>query len=130
MQPATEYLASYLSGVVVAEGCFTKTGDPPKFNFSVGLGAADAGTCTLLQAFFAVGHIFSSPRRRPHFDDEVAFQVRKLADLVGVIVPFMDEHLPNSYKHMQYRTSRVEVLNAWNLRSARRRQITGRRPAD
>ena len=126
MQPATENLASYLSGVVVAEGCFTKTGDPPKFTFSVGLGAADAGTCTLLQEFFAVGHIVSSPRRQPHFDDEVTFQVRKLADLVGVIVAFMDEHLPSSYKRVQYRAWRVEVLEAWRLRWARRHQGVGR----
>ncbi len=110
MRPATEHLADFVSGVVVGEGSFTQTGRPPKFTFSVGLGAADATTCDLLKSLLGVGSIVRSPRRRPHYDDEVAFQVRGLKDLVNVIVPFMDEHLPPSYKRAQYEAWRAQLV--------------------
>ena len=109
MRPATEQLADFLSGVIVGEGCFTQTGQPPKFTFSVGLGAADATTCSLLKSFLGVGFVVQSARRKPHYDDEVAFQVRGFKDLVNVIVPFMDEHLPASYKRAQYEVWRAQL---------------------
>lgn len=114
MRPATERLADFISGVVVAEGCFTKTGSPPKFTFSLGLGATDETTCSLLKSFLRVGYVVHSPRRRPHYDDEVVFQVRRLKDLLTVIVPFMDEHLPPSYKRVQYEIWRGELVAYWD----------------
>lgn len=103
VRPATERVVDFVSGFVVAEGCFTRTGSPPKFTFSLALGAADATTCTLLKSLFGVGFVLHSPRRKPHYDDEVVFQVRRMKDLLTVIVPFMDEHLPPSYKRVQYK---------------------------
>ncbi len=119
VQPVTEYLADYLGGVVVGEGCFTKSGMPTKFTFSVSLGAADFDTCNLLKSFLGVGHLVHSPRRQPHYDDEVAFQVRKLADLAHVVIPFMDEHLAPSHKRVQYSAWREEVLDSWAQRQGR-----------
>jgi hypothetical protein len=119
VRPATEQLADFISGVVVGEGCFTKTGNPPKFTFSVGLGAADATTCSLLKLLFGVGLIVRSSRRKPHYDDEVVFQVRKFNDLLTVIVPFMDEHLPPSYKRRQYEVWRAELIAYWDQRAKR-----------
>jgi hypothetical protein len=64
----------------------------------VGLGATDSSTCEALRTFFGVGTLHWSPRRRDHYDDEAAFHVRALRDLVEVVVPFMDEHLPPSHQ--------------------------------
>ncbi|HSH61406.1 MAG TPA: hypothetical protein VK988_17540 [Acidimicrobiales bacterium] len=119
VRPATEPLADFISGVVVGEGCFTKTGSPPKFTFSVGLGATDASTCSLLKSFLGVGFVVRSPRRKPHYDDEVAFQVRRSKALLTVIVPFMDEHLPPSYKRVQYEAWRAELVAYWDKRARR-----------
>jgi len=116
---ATERLADFVGGVVAGEGCFTRTGIPPKFTFSLGLGAADATTCSLLESLFGVGFLVHSARRRPHYDDEVSFQVRGLKDLVTVIVPFMDEHLPRSYKRVQYEAWRAELVDYWDHRAKR-----------
>jgi hypothetical protein len=66
------------------------------FGFAVGLGAIDSGMCEMLHEFFGVGSVTRSPRRRAHYDDEIAFAVRSTRALVEVIVPFMDEHLPAS----------------------------------
>ena len=41
------------------------------------------------------------PGARAHYDDEITFTVRSLVDLVQVIIPFMDEHLPASRKRIQ-----------------------------
>lgn len=123
MPPATD-TARFLGGFVAAEGCFTRAGDRGHFAFSVGLGAADASTCELLAAFLGVGFLTRSTRRRSHYDDEVSLQVRKLADLAGVVVPFMDEHLPPSYKRVQYERWRAELLVYWEHSARRRRPCT------
>ncbi len=127
VRPATERVADFVSGFVVAEGCFTRTGSPPKFTFSLALGAADATTCTLLKSLFGVGFVLRSPRRKPHYDDEVVFQVRRMKDLLTVIVPFMDEHLPPSYKRVQYKIWRAELVDYWDHRAKRVRpcQVPG-----
>lgn len=120
MPPATE-AARFLAGFVAAEGCFTRTAaEPRRFYFSVGLGAADDAMCELLRWFLGVGSITRSSRRKPHYDDEAMYQVRRLADLVGVIVPFMDEHLPPSHKRTQFEAWRAELIACWDKRSRRR----------
>jgi hypothetical protein len=63
-------------------------------------------------------------RRKPHYDDEIAYHVRKLADLVYVVVPFMDEHLPPSYKLQQYQSWRGQLLGYWENSAKRRRPCT------
>jgi hypothetical protein len=70
------------------------------------------------------GRIARHGRRKPHYDDEVVFVVKRLRDLVEVIVPFMDEHLPPSYKRDQYQVWRAALVDYWQ-RGARR---PGRRP--
>ena len=52
------------------------------------------------------------------------FQVRKLKDLVDVVVPFMDEHLPASHKREQYLVWRAQLLDYWEHRARRRRACT------
>ena len=105
-------LALFIAGFVAAEGTFVVSRLPTKkaFTFATALGATDSGTCELLHAFFGCGSIVRSYRRQAHFDDEVRFQVRRRADLVTRIVPFMDQHLPPSYKRQQYETWRTELL--------------------
>ncbi len=110
--PVTE-LAAYLGGFTAAEGCFVCTDDGTRFSFAVGLGATDIVSCQLLSIYFGVGRIQRSPRRSEHQDDEVCFAVRSLRELVEVVVPFMDEHLPPSYKRTQYEAWRTRLLDYW-----------------
>ena len=117
--PATE-VADFLGGFVAAEGCFTHSGR--RFRFAVQLGAVDGGMCGVFADVLGCGTIHRYPRRRPHYDDEVVFAVQSLADLVEVVVPFMDVHLPASYKRVQYLAWRAELLDAWEHRSRRPRR--------
>ena len=111
VQPGTEAVASFIAGFVAAEATFRVT--DAIFTFAVGLGASDAGMCEALVDFFGVGRITHSPRRKPHYDDEVAFAVRSTRALVEVIVPFMDEHMTASYKRTQYEAWRARLLDHW-----------------
>jgi len=96
VQPATD--PDFLAGFIVGEGCFTGAGRPrTSFTFSVGLGAVDRGMCEALRDFFGCGYIVDAPRRKSHYDDEAAFVVHSLTQLVDVVVPFMAEHLPPSH---------------------------------
>jgi hypothetical protein len=49
------------------------------------------------------------------------YQARKVRDLVQVIVPFMDEYLPASYKRQQYEDWRTRLLDHWEQTARRRR---------
>jgi hypothetical protein len=123
VQPATDGRAGFIAGFVSAEGTFTGwTGSTKRvFRFAVGLGATDAGMCELMHEFFGVGNIWTSPRRKPHYDDEVTYAVQSQPDLIEVIVPFMDEHLPESYKRIQYLDWRAQLFHYWEHRARRRR---------
>ena len=50
--------------------------------------------------------------------------MRRLRELVEVIVPFMDEHLPPSYKRDQYEVWRGALLDYWEHDARRRRPCT------
>jgi hypothetical protein len=115
-------LAAYIGGFVAAEGAFLNT--DRRFAVAVSLGAVDARTCELIADWFGVGRLGRSPRRKPHYDDEVTFRVDRLRDLVDVVVPFMDEHLPPSYKRHQYEAWRGQLLEYWEHRAKRRRACT------
>ena len=62
--------------------------------FAIALGSADGDFCRDLPGFFGVGTVQTHARRQEHYQDEVTYAVRALPDLVEVIMPFMDEHLP------------------------------------
>ncbi len=113
-----------IAGFVVAEGCFTGSKIPVTFDFSLGLGATDAGVCEALRDFFGVGHVHWYRRRKPHYDDEVQYVVGSLRELIDVIVPFMDEHLPPSYKRTQYEAWRTRLLDYWEHGAKRVRPCT------
>lgn len=116
-------VGSFIGGFVAAEGCFTWNGDR-LFMFEVALGATDAGMVELMHEFFGVGRVGFGRRRKAHYDDETYLHVRKTQDLVEVIVPFMDEHLPPSYKREQYEAWRAALLDHWEHRASRRRPCT------
>jgi len=121
--PATDRIAAWIGGFVAAEGCFTKTSSPGKrrFLFQVGLGSADTSTCLLLKEVLGVGRLVTYGRRQPHYDDEVTLVVTRLRDLIEVVVPFMDAHLPASHKRIQYERWRAELLGYWDTQARRRR---------
>jgi hypothetical protein len=120
VRPATD-LAAYLGGFVAGEGTFTSSGTPPVFRFAVGLGATDRVSCETLSTYFGCGRIQFSPRRKPHYDDETTFVVSSLVDHLQVTIPFMDEHLPESYKRIQYLDWRAQLFHYWEHRARRRR---------
>lgn len=124
MRPGTDELAAWVAGFVVAEGTFVHHAPSRTFTFAVALGAADAGTCEALRDFFGVGSIVRAVRRKPHYDDEVRFQVRSVPELVDVVVPFMDEHLPPSHKRTQYEPWRAALVAHWDETFRRRRRCT------
>jgi hypothetical protein len=113
----TEAVAAVIGGFVAAEGCFDTNGR--RFRFSVGLGATDAGMCLLLREFLACGTIMWFPRRKPHYDDECSFAIQSLKDHLEVTIPFMDEHLPPSYKREQHLEWRDQLLDYWEHRAKR-----------
>jgi len=117
-------IAAWIAGFVVAEGTFGRIIEPPRFRFAVGLGAVDEATCIRLQVFFGVGSLVRSARRKAHYDDEVAFVVQSLSHLVNTIVPFMDDHLPPSYKRKQYIEWRERLVDYWENGAKRRRLCT------
>jgi hypothetical protein len=119
MRPATD-AAAFSAGLVAAEGTFTRFG-AVGFACVVALGASDRGSVEFLHTFFGVGRVRWYARRRAHYDDEITWTVRRLSDLVGVIVPFMDEHLPVSHKRDQYLAWRDALLDHWEHRARRRR---------
>jgi LAGLIDADG endonuclease len=119
--PATE-IACFLGGFVAAEGCFTRDPGGLRYRFSIGLGAVDEGTCAAFASFWGCGWVRRYRRRKAHYDDEVVFVVQSKRELVGVVVPFMDAHLPVSYKRTQYLAWRAELLDTWEHRSRRPRR--------
>jgi hypothetical protein len=123
VRPATEALGAWIGGFVAAEGCFMHAVLPTKerFTFQVALGSVDGAVCEDMRNVFEVGRVVTHQRRRPHYDDEVVFIVTRLRDLIGVVVPFMDEHLPESHKRHQYEVWRDHLLPYWEHEARRRR---------
>jgi len=120
--PPAGDLAAFLGGFVAAEGCFGHSGN--RFRFAIGLGSIDASLCDVFAATLGVGRISRSFRRKSNYDDEVTFAVQSLRQLVEVVVPFMDAHLPASHKRAQYDAWREELLAYWKDRAKRRRPCT------
>lgn len=71
-----------------------------------------------------VGYIHYSPRRRPHYHDEVIFSVQSKADLLNNVLPFMDVYLPPSKKREQYLEWKRQLLFFWEHNARRRRLCT------
>jgi hypothetical protein len=115
--------AAFLTGFVVAEGCFTasKVAGQERYKLAIGLAAVDTAYCHRMLELLGVGHVQFFPRRKAHYDDEVTFAVQSLRELVEVVVPFMDEWLPPSHKRDQYLVWRAELLDYWEHRAKRRR---------
>jgi hypothetical protein len=116
-------LASFAAGFIAAEGTFTIM-SPTAFACVVGLGDNDRGSVELLCDYFGVGYVRWFARRKPHYDDEARWTVRRLRDLTGVIVPFMDVHLPVSHKRVQYLVWRAALFDHWEHRARRTRTCT------
>ena len=110
--PVTD-LAAHVAGFIAAEGHFGANRTATRFRLAVGLAAADRGSCQLLLELFRVGTITETTRRQAHHDDVVSWQVQALPQLVDVVVPFMDHHLPPCHKREQYIIWRTLLLQYW-----------------
>lgn len=122
MQPDIDARTAFLAGFTAGEGCFSGTAE--RFVFEVGLGRLDRAMCEAYRDLLACGSIYDSPRRKSHYDDEAAFAVQALGDHLATTVPFMDEHLPPSYKREQYLDWRARLLDYWEHRAKRVRPCT------
>lgn len=80
------------------------------FRFTIGVGAEDERLLHWIREILGVGRVNWYPRRQAHYDDEAVLTVAARRDLVDVIVPFMDEWLPESYKREQYLAWRADLL--------------------
>jgi len=124
VRPDTDDRAAFLGGFVAAEGTFVETGDPPRFRFAVGLGRIDRAMCVSFAEYLDCGTICDAPRRKPHYDDESTFAVQSIRDHLRATIPFMDAHLPPSYKRKQYLAWRARLLDYWEYRGKRVRRCT------
>jgi hypothetical protein len=124
VQPAISEIACFIAGFVAGEGCFTGREDGTRFRFEVGLGSLDRHMCEGLHGFLGAGHIYDSSRREEHHDDQTAYMVQSLRELIDVVVTFMDAHLPPSYKREQYLDWRERLLDYWEHRAKRVRPCT------
>jgi len=127
VRPDTEATAEFLGGFIAAEGCFSTSGER-RFVFQVGLGSVDEAMCLGMQSFLGAGRIYRSARRRPHYDDEVHYSVQSTEELVELVVPFMDAHLPESHKRDQYLEWRARLLDHWEHRARRAASAPRRAP--
>lgn len=66
-----------------------------------------------LQSYFGCGSVVTYARRKPHYDDECTFVIQSIRDHVRVTIPFMDAHLPVSYKREQYLGWRTRLIEYW-----------------
>jgi hypothetical protein len=122
VRPATE-LAATLAGFIAGEGCFTSLASR-RFAFRVAVGHVDRDAIEVLHGFLGVGSVVTFPRRRPDYQDEVVYSATALCDLVGVVVPFIDEHLRPCRKRTQYLAWRAALLDHWQHRAKRVRPCT------
>lgn len=108
----------FVAGFTAAEGTFVAHSGGRRCAFTIGLGSVDADLADRLAEFFGVGRVYRYPRRRPHHDDVVIYTVQSKRDLVEVVVPFMDLHLPPSHKRTQYEDWRAALLAAYSPAAA------------
>jgi hypothetical protein len=121
VKPATDAAAGFAAGFIVAEGTFLSNMRYGTFACAVALGASDTDSVELLCEYFGVGYVRWFARRKAHYDDEVRWTVRALRDLIEVVVPFMDAHLPVSHKRVQYLAWRAALFDHWEHRARRQR---------
>lgn len=68
--------------------------------------------------------VYEYRRREEHYDDETIFMVHSIKELITAVVPFMDEHLPPSYKRQQYLEWRERLLDYREHQAKRVRPCT------
>lgn len=80
--------------------------------------------CVAPQQFLGVGRVYDHARRQEHYDDETVLMVQPLRQLIEIVVPFMDAHLPPSYKREQYLAWRARLFDYWEHKAKRVRPCT------
>jgi hypothetical protein len=105
------HLDGWIVGFVDGEGCFSIQFNPNRamrFGFQVqaefavtqALSSLDA--LKLIQQRFACGNLQVNPRNDQRHDDLVIYRVRKLGDLVSVVVPFFQANPLRTAKQQQF----------------------------
>jgi hypothetical protein len=124
VKPDTEAIAAFLAGFVAGEGCFWGASDGTRFVFELGLGATDRGMCEAMREFLGTGCVYEYAPRKQHYDGEAQYRLGSHKLLIETLLPFMDEHLPPSYKREQYLEWRARLLDYWEHKAKRVRPCT------
>ena len=109
-------IEQWIVGFVDGEGCFAisvvrnagcRLGWQVQHEFSVTQSAASLAALELLREIFGVGHLIVNRRHDNHRGPMWRFSVKRRHDLVGVVVPFFEEHpLITSYATISYGSHR------------------------
>jgi hypothetical protein len=107
----------WIVGFVDGEGCFScpiqrnskmRMGWQLQPVFAVVQGARSAHVLELIQEYFGCGKMYRNRRRDNHREDLMTYQVFRLGDLLGAIIPFFEEYSLRTAK-VDFRSSRRSV---------------------
>jgi len=113
-----EDLCWFISGLVTAEGCFTRYETDGRFRAEFKIGMADRDETTLknIASFFNRGGCISKrEEQKDHHSDTIHFRITSIKDIITVIIPFFEMYSPCGKKFNQYVKWRDEILNEYDL---------------
>ena len=110
-QERLKSFASWITGFTDGEGCFsvsiirnstTKSGVQIFPEFVITQGEKSLFTLKKIEKYFKCGKIFVNRRHDNHNENLCRYCVRKLDDLVNVIIPFFDQYKLQTFKKKEF----------------------------
>jgi hypothetical protein len=104
-------IEQWIVGFVDGEGCFSisvvrnhgcRLGWQVQHEFSVTQAASSRPALELLVEEFGCGTVIESRRHDNHRDDLLRFSVKRRASLLGIVVPFFEEHPLRTAKRFDF----------------------------
>ena len=104
-------IEQWIVGFVDGEGCFSisvvrnpgcRLGWQVQHEFSVTQAASSSTALELLLEEFGCGYVIESTRHDNHREPLLRFSVKRRRDLVGIVVPFFEEHPLRTAKRLDF----------------------------
>jgi hypothetical protein len=104
-------IEQWIVGFVDGEGCFSisvvrntgcRLGWQVQHEFSVTQAASSRSALELLIEEFGCGTVIESSRHDNHREPLLRFSVKRRSDLVGIVVPFFEEHPLRTAKRLDF----------------------------
>jgi hypothetical protein len=104
-------IEQWIVGFVDGEGCFSisvvrnpgcRLGWQVQHEFSVTQSASSRPALELLMEEFQCGNVIVNTRRDDHREQLLRFSVKRRDDLVGIVVPFFEEHPLRTAKRLDF----------------------------